>query len=141
MERYDFLDHPADIAVEVNADSIEKLFEISAEAWKASAIENSSSESPFEFQFGLESISLEELLVEFLSELNYKLYGERLVYSKIKSLTIEEDSIFRIKAELYFEDFNPLLHQIKNEIKAITFHQMNIQKKDNSYSTKIVFDI
>lgn len=141
MEGYNFIDHPADIAVEVKAESIEKLFEISAEAWKATAIENSSSESPFEFQIALESLSLEELLVEFLSELNFKLYGKKLVYSKVKSLTIEEDSIFRVKAELYFEDFNPLLHQIKNEIKAITFHQMNIQKKNSLYSTKIVFDV
>ena len=34
-----------------------------------------------------------------------------------------------------------LSDQVKNEIKAITFHQMNIQKKNNTYSTKIVFDI
>lgn len=141
MEGYNFIDHPADIAVEVNAESIEALFEISAEAWKATALENSSSESPFEFKIELESLSLEELLVEFLSELNFKLFGEKLVYSKTKAFTIEEDSIFRVKAELYFEDFNPLLHQVKNEIKAITFHQMNIQKKNNTYSTKIVFDI
>lgn len=141
MEGYNFIDHPADIAVEVNAESIETLFEISAEAWKATAMENSSSESPFEFKIELESLSLEELLVEFLSELNFKFFSEKLVYSKTKSFTIEEDSIIRVKAELYFEDFNPLLHQVKNEIKAITFHQMNIQKKNNTYSTKIVFDI
>ena len=31
--------------------------------------------------------------------------------------------------------------EIKQEIKAITFHQMNIEKIGNQYSTLIVFDI
>lgn len=141
MEEYNFIDHPSDIAVEVKADSIEKLFEISADAWKASVMENLSHESPFEFQFALESNTLEELLAEFLSELNFKLYAKKLVYTKTKSLIIEQDSIYRMKAILYFEDYSPLHHQIKSEIKAITFHQMNILEKEGILSTKIIFDI
>jgi SHS2 domain-containing protein len=31
--------------------------------------------------------------------------------------------------------------EIKQEIKAITFHQMNIEKTGNQYRTFIVFDI
>ncbi len=31
--------------------------------------------------------------------------------------------------------------EIKQEIKAITFHQMNIEKRENKYYTFIVFDI
>ncbi len=31
--------------------------------------------------------------------------------------------------------------EIKQEIKAITFHQMNIEKRENQYYTLIVFDI
>jgi SHS2 domain-containing protein len=37
----------------------------------------------------------------------------------------------------------PVSHdvEIKQEIKAITFHQMNIEKRENKYYTLIVFDI
>ncbi len=31
--------------------------------------------------------------------------------------------------------------EIKQEIKAITFHQMNIEKRESKYYTLIVFDI
>lgn len=141
MEGYKFIDHPADIAVEVTAGTIEKLFEISAEAWKYSALENTSAESPFELHFEIESSTLEGLLVEFLGELNFILCMRKLVFSKIKQMIIKEDGQFKITASIYFEDFNPDLHRLKDEIKAITFHQMNIVKKGNNYFTRIIFDI
>lgn len=141
MNGYKFIEHPADIAVMLTAESLEKLFETGAEAWKAAALENSSTEIPFEFQIQTESNTIEELLVEFLSELNFMLFSKKLVYSKIKSLVIEESNTFKIKAALYFEDFNPFWHQVKAEIKAITYHQMKIEKVDGIYSTRLVLDI
>lgn len=141
MNGYKFIEHPADIAVEVTAETYEKLFETCAEAWKASALDNSSTEIPFEFTIVNESRSLEELLVEFLNEINFMLYSKKLVYARVKSLTVEENIIFKINAVLYCEDFNPSWHQLKNEIKAITYHQMKIEKANNIYFTKLVFDI
>ncbi len=141
MNGYKFIEHPADIAVEITAESIEELFETGAEAWKASVLENSSAEIPFEFMIETESSTLEELLVEFLSELNFMLFSKKLVYSKTKSLIIDENNNYKLKAMLYFEDFNPSWHQLKNEIKAITYHQMKIVKTGNTYSSKLILDI
>lgn len=141
MDEFNFLDHPADIAVEIKAESIEKLFEIAAEAWKSSALESVSTESPFELHINIESLTMEELLVEFLSELNFILFSRRLVFSKIKNLSIIQDSTLRLQSVIYFEDFNPLKHQIKAEIKAITFHQMSIEKTDSGFFTRMIFDI
>jgi len=141
MNGYKFIEHPADIAVELSAGSIEELFETGAEAWKSSVLENSSTEIPFEFLIENESNTLEELLVEFLSELNFMLFSKKLVYSKIKSLIIEENNTYKLTAALYFEDFNPSWHQLKAEIKAITYHQMKIEKTKNNYSTKLILDI
>lgn len=141
MDGYKYINHPADIAVEVTAGSIEKLFEISADAWKSSVIEKSSSESPFELHIDIESLTKEELLVEFLSELNFNLFSRNLVFSKIRNIIIDDSSNFRIRASVYFEDFNPSQHKLKNEIKAITFHLMDIKEDNGIYTTKIVFDI
>lgn len=141
MNKYNFIEHPADIAVEIRAESIEKLFEISIEAWRTSVMENSSTETPFEFLIEIESASLEELLVEFLNELNFMLFAKKLVYSKTKSLSITENNTFKLSAALYFEDFNSSWHQLKAEIKAVTYHQMKIEKVNNIYSTKLIFDI
>jgi SHS2 domain-containing protein len=141
MDEFKFLDHPADIAVELKAESIEKLFEIAAEAWKSSVLETISTESPFELHINIESLTMEELLVEFLSELNFILFSRKLVFSKIKNLLIIPDSTLRLQSVIYFEDFNPLKHQIKAEIKAITFHQMSIEKTDAGFFTRMIFDI
>lgn len=141
MNEYRFLEHPSDIAIEVKADSLERLFETAADAWKESVIESSSLESPFEFEIFLEGNTPEELLVEFLSEINYFLYSKKLFFSRLKYLSIEENITFKAKAVIYFEDFNPSWHQLKAEIKAVTFHQMKIEKINGIYSTKIIFDI
>ncbi len=141
MNGYRHLDHPADIAMLISADSVEDLFIAGAEAWKESALESFIPESTFELHINLESISIEELLVDFLSELNFNLYARKLVYSRVKMITIKKNTLYRAEAAVYFEDFSPARHRLKNEIKAVTFHQMNIEHKNNSYSTRIIFDI
>lgn len=141
MEGFHFITHTADIAVEIRASTIERLFSYSADAWKSTVLEKSASECPFELHLRLEANSAEELLVEFLSELNFYLFTRKLVFSKIKTLQIETGETPDLKCTAYFEDFNPVKHIIKTEIKAVTFHQMNIEHKENIFTTKIVFDI
>ena len=141
MDGFKFISHTADIAVEVYAESIEKLFYAASEAWKSSVLEKTASDSPFEPHIELEAQTLEELLVEFLSELNFILFARKLVCSKINNLEIEKKSTLYLKTALYFEDFNPSKHTLKAEIKAITFHQVDIEFDGKLYKTKLIFDI
>ncbi len=141
MEGFRFINHTADIAVEVYAESVEKLFYAASEAWKSSVLENTVSDSPFELHIELEAKTIEELLVDFLSELNFILFARRLVFSKIKHLVIENNSDLSLKSVIYFEDFNPSKHTLKAEIKAVTFHQVNMKFDGKLYRTKLVFDI
>jgi len=141
MEGFKYLDHTADIAVEISGSSLESLFSTAAEAMKATALEFSSSEAPFELHFDMEAVSPEELLVEFLSELNFILNSRKLVFSRIKNLSIMQDSVYRLQAAIYFADFSPSVHKMKVEIKAITFYQMNIEQKDDTFTTRVIFDV
>ena len=55
------------------------------------------------------------------------------------SIGKKEDDWF-LSCSLKGNILNPVV-QLKQEIKAITFHQMNIIKKRNLFSTLLVFDI
>ena len=55
------------------------------------------------------------------------------------SIEKKEDDWYLV-ASLIGNNIGPEIH-LKHEIKAITFHQMNIKKLDNVFSTLLVFDI
>lgn len=138
---YRFLDHTADIAVEVSADTIEELFISSASAWRDTVIENQP-EGMDEKRIYLKEITLEEVLVNFLDELNYLLYSKRWLFSSVKKLSLKfKAGSWDFDCRILGTELNESKHSIKEEIKAVTFHQMLIQKMNGQFNTKIVFDI
>lgn len=141
--KYRFLEHTADIAVEVRGERLEDLFSNSAQAWLEAVL-------GWEFapyindvkDITLREHTAEELLVGFLSELNYLLFVRRWIPARVSGLTIEKDNDELVLiARLEGEEFSIERHSLKEEIKAVTFHNMNIVKKDNEFVTRIVFDI
>lgn len=138
---YRFLDHTADIAVEVSAETIEELFINSASAWRDAVIENPP-EGIEEKRIYLNENTLEEVLVNFLDELNYLLYSKRWVFSTVKKISLKsKGKSWDFDCRIVGTELNESKHFIKEEIKAVTFHQMLIQKINEQYNTRIVFDI
>ncbi|MGE5354314.1 MAG: archease [Acidobacteriota bacterium] len=141
--KYRFLEHTADIAVEVRGERLEELFNNSAQAWLEAVL--GSDFVPYindVKDITLRELSPEELLVGFLSELNYLLFVHRWIPARVSGLTIEKDNDeFYLVARLEGEEFSIERHSLKEEIKAVTFHNMNIVKQNNEFVTRIVFDI
>jgi SHS2 domain-containing protein len=139
---FKFIDHPADIAVEVIGKSLEELFIDSAMAWQHSVIDEKIHSSTKTKTIVFVNQSLEILLVNFLNELNYLLFSKKWIMNSIKEIKIsKKESVWNLKVKIRGEGYSPLKHSLKEEIKAITFHQMNIKEKKGEYVTRIVFDI
>ncbi len=137
-----FIEHTADIAVEITEDSIEKLFVTSANAWFSTAVEilNRQLESSKKFIFIANT--LEELLIEFLSELNFQLYTRKWIFISVKEIKLQQTGTgYQLEVEVFGQSLNADNHKLKVEIKAVTYHQMKIEKTDNNFFTRIVFDI
>jgi protein archease len=138
---YKFIDHTADIACEVSGDTLEELFTASAEAWRSSVVEEIKICKRENKKFEIKDSTLEQLLVDFISELNFYLFTHKWLFNMIHKLEIKNENdtwvlITEIEGMLVSQDV-----EIKQEIKAVTFHQMNIEKRKNKYSTLLVFDI
>jgi SHS2 domain-containing protein len=80
----------------------------------------------------LQDSSLESLLVSFLSEILFLV--EKGSKAEIIELEIKENLLHAIIHKF------PLM-RITKEIKAVTFNEMEIIKKNNIFQTRIVFDI
>lgn len=139
---YKFIDHTADIAVDIEADKINELFIASAYAWKETISDEKFQNSSFDKKIFLEDSSLEILLVSFLSELNYLFQHEGWMMTSVKNAEVDDlNGVWKLEAEISGFIFDRSKIKLKSEIKAVTYHQMEIIFNNNKYSTRIVFDI
>ncbi len=139
---YKYIDHTADIAIEVSGITYAELFIAALAGWKDSIIKVSPGERDTEKrEITLTENSVEELLVSYLQELNYLFENKKLFPAELNDIHIEQkDGRFLLKDVIGFTSVSPD-DDVKTEIKAVTFHQLDIKKVNDVYKTLIVFDI
>ncbi len=134
-----FINHTADIAFDVSADSLEELFLESAKAWRISAVGDISGKALSNITFNISAESLEELLVNFLNELNFLLLTKKWLPIIFNNVLIDQ-SKFLFSANVSGFQIDSSV-EIKEEVKSVTYHQMNIVNTDKKFLTRVVFDI
>jgi SHS2 domain-containing protein len=139
---YKFIDHTADIAIEVSGNTYEELFTAALNGWKESVIESADDERETEeMNIKMKENSPEELLVSFLQEVNYLFDSKKIIPLENESIRIEKrEEEFQLTINIHFGKITAD-DIIKTEIKAVTFHQLDIKKINDVYKTIIVFDI
>ena len=134
-----FIEHTADIAFDVSADSLEELFLESARAWRICVVGDISGKALSNVRLEITAGSAEELLVNFLNELNYFLITKKWLTVIFNDLILDKTN-YSLSSTLSGFQIDDLI-EIKEEIKSVTYHQMEIVKIDNKISTRVVFDI
>ncbi len=133
--KYERLDHTADVLVKAFGNSIEECFESAAFAM-FDTILNISAVEPLEtVRFSIDGDNLYDKLYNFLSELLYLFDAEHFVPAEFKVSFNQNTLVCESKGERY----NPTKHDPKTEIKAVTYHKMNIDL--NEPSITVLFDV
>lgn len=83
--------------------------------------------------FETESPDVESLLVAFLSELVYYQEQENLTFD-VFDLKVTEQSL-KVQME------GAPIASVEKAIKAVTYHNLNIEKTSEGFETTIVFDV
>ena len=137
---YSLFDHTADIGIEVKAPSLTALFETAGAALFDIMFE-SSEEVPaeaIELDLSVTADDAEMLLVRWLSELLF-LYDTKAVI--LREFRVSDVSETCLKARVRGEHYNPSMHALKTEIKAVTYHQIALRRTGESWSARIVLDV
>jgi len=137
-KKYVQLDHTGDIRIKVFGDSVKELFINAAYALFDLITDVSKIEPQLAETVEVTGTDKEELLVNWLSELNYIFVTESKVFNKFEIVHFGDQEM---SATVIGEKFNSHKHSLNTEIKAVTFHDMQIEKVKNIWETKIVFDI
>lgn len=141
MKQFEFIDHTADLAVKVFGKTPEEVFHSAMVAWLKITLDTAVGEGAKKKKLRLKADSLEELLVEFLSEINFLLLVKHWITTTVSQLNLgEKNGKWELDAKLTGEPFDFSKHRISTEIKAITFHRMKIEKIRGIYQTSIIFD-
>lgn len=137
-QKYVRLDHTGDIRIKVAGNSLRELFENSAYALFDTITDASLISAELADTIEAAGIDKEELLVNWLTELNFLFLTESKVFNQFEIEHLNDNEII---ATALGEKFNPAKHPMHTEIKAVTFHDLQIIQKRNQWETKIVFDI
>jgi len=135
---YRIIEHTADIGFEVRSNTKKHVFETAAQAffhimWEIETVGKSKPES-----IEVTGSDLEELLVNFLEEFLYLYDAKGLVCTQIQ---IEEMTDKKIRAKAWLQIFNADRDQELLGVKAVTYHQLYIGKKNNTWSAQVFLDI
>jgi SHS2 domain-containing protein len=139
MNSYEILDHTADIFIKAKGSTLAEAFEHAAVGMFDQIYQTSDVEPIGEFQVDLQNEDIEQLLVEWLSELLFIYETQKVVFSKFK-VNLDQDKNTLI-SQAYGESFDPEKHVITNEIKAVTYHMLEIGQESDMYFVKVLLDI
>lgn len=138
VNRYEQLEHAGDIRIRVVGKSLKDLFVNAGYALFDLLTDADKINTELAETVAISGIDKEELIVNWLSELNFLFVTEAKVFCKFELNRMTETEL---TATVLGEKFKEYKHPLKNEIKAVTFHELQIEQIGKNWETKIVFDI
>ncbi len=136
---YEYFGHTADVGIRVQAAGLPELFEDAARALFSLMVENLEEVQPRE-RVSLHlppQRELEYLLFDWLSELIYLFDTRRMVLSRFQVRLSDTG----LEAEAAGEPLDAARHRLRNEIKAVTYHQLSLRQTEAGWEATVIVDI
>jgi len=136
--KYEEIEHTADLRLKVYGRDERELFANAAFALFDTMADLSKVEARETDVVEGRGADLEETLVAFLGELLYRFEGDRRIYRDFEIAELQDD---RVKAACRGESIDPERHDIKAEIKAVTYHDVEIARGPDGLSVVLTCDV
>jgi len=139
---YKILEHPADVRIQAFGKTKKELFLSAMRGMNAILKPQIKSQKPASPAGGLKvkskikvkSIDLNSLLVDFLNEILYLIQINKEVYNDVKFTKFSD-------IELEGELIGNKVESFSEDIKAVTYHGLEIKQKNGLYEATVLFDI
>lgn len=135
-KNYELIEHTADIGIKLEAESLEAIFKNSALA-VFDIIAEAKSHKPSRtetIKIIQKAEDIEELFINWLNELLSLSSAKELVFVNFKFNKLSENEL-EAEAEAVRD------YTIKSEIKAATYHELEIKKTGSGWGAKVIFDV
>jgi SHS2 domain-containing protein len=137
---YRLFDHTADLGVEIYGPDPAALFINAGYALFEMLVqrEEQSPQGRHHRRIEVQGGDWADLMVNWLRELLYLFNGDQQVLSDIRMQALSENELQAVVAS---EDFMPRRHRVRQEIKAVTYHQIDVGPQSGRWMARVIFDI
>ncbi len=138
MKRYEQIPHTADLAARIYGQDMTELYRNAAYAMFDMMAD-------LDGVTGVETVKVkakapdnESLIIAWLNEVLYLAYERELVFCDFDVKVLAET---RVEAEVKGQGLKVKEGVMHTEIKAATYHDLEIKKREHGYEVTIVFDV
>ena len=135
---YESLDHTADLALRVWAPTTRELIEQATAGFIGTMVDPDTVEPAREIAVKATGAGPEELLVGWLNEILFAFDAEGMAPSHA---TVDAVTDGEVRGRLFGQDFDPLHNDVRNVVKAVTFHDLAVKRMGDLLEVTIVFDV
>ena len=140
--KFEFLEHTADVFIRAHGKTMEETYENAALAMFETMTDSDKITQTQEQTLEVEAEDQYALLYNWLEALLVKFETENMLYSKFQITDWKETTaLFKFKAKVWGEKFDPQKHPQKVGVKAITYHRMVIIREKDSVVLEFILDI
>jgi SHS2 domain-containing protein len=141
MKKFEFLPHTADVKIRVYGKNLKEIVNNSLLALK-SFWKPKLTKTKIEKEIKIESNNEVNLLIDFLSEILAETYIEKAIFIKFlpqinPDFHADKRGLYSLSGKIIGYEFTSL----SKDIKAITYHQANLQKINHQYIFEFIIDI
>jgi SHS2 domain-containing protein len=136
-----FLDHTADVFFVARGNTLAELFEQCALAVEETMVELDKVKPSQKEKILAEADKIDRLLFDFLDELVFFKDYKQLVFRKFDLTIKEEEGKYSLTCLAAGEKIDPLRHNPKVDVKAITMHEFEVVKDNKGWKARVLVDI
>ncbi len=135
---YETFEHTADIGLRARAGDLNTLFAEAARAFFSVLVENYADvRAADEFSISVEADARDDLLYDWLAELLY-LYDTQHVLLAEFDVSVREG---HVKATVRGEPVDFDRHRLDMDVKAITYHELKVQREGDGWLAEVIVDL
>jgi SHS2 domain-containing protein len=135
---FEILEHPADIGFRVRGRSAEELFARAALAMLSIAGELENIVPREAYDIEATGADYESLLVNWLSEVLWLYDGRRLALAEFRIESLTEEAV---RATACGERRDSARHRARLVVKAVTYHQLRVERGADGWLAEVYLDI
>jgi SHS2 domain-containing protein len=138
MKGSETFDHTADIGIRAWGDSPEELYEALAEGVADLICPRGQVQGRLQHRLTVDAADPEALAVAFLGELAGWSQRERMCVGEVK---VDRLTDTHLEARASVEAIDPTRHELGPEIKAVTYHLLEVRRRGGRWVGQVLLDI
>ena len=131
----------ADVAIEATGKTIEEAFAEAALAMFEVQTNTKKIKPKTAKEVLIQSEDKKSLLFDWLSRLIYLRDVEKMFFSKFDVKIKKVNNRLKLSAKIYGEKINSKKHELKTEVKGVSYTQMEIEEKSNKCKIRVILDV